>query len=369
MAKDYYEILGVPKNSSKDEIKKAYRKLAHQYHPDKAGGNAEKFKEVNEAYQVLSDDTKRSQYDQFGRTFEGGGAGPGFGGFEGFDFGNFARGFGRQGFGFDFGDLGGIEDIFDIFGGGVRTRSRTQAKSRGADIQVDVELTLEEVATGITRLLSLYKLNTCFTCKGSGAKAGSSLQTCPSCKGQGNVRQTRRILFGTFQTVTTCQECEGQGRVIKEKCPLCRGEGSIRSKEEISVTIPAGVRDGAVLEVSGKGEAGRRKGPSGDLYIRVHVKTHPYFIHRDADILYTAQVNFTDAALGGEIEVPTLYGQEKVKIPAGIQSGEKIRLSGKGLPKLTGWGKGDQIVTISIKVPTRVSRKAQELLRELRDEL
>lgn len=372
MAKDYYSILGVPRNASKDDIKKAYRKLAHQYHPDKPGGNAEKFKEINEAYQTLSDDTKRAQYDQFGRTFEGAGAGPGFGGFSA-DFGGFGdifRGFGaRQGGGSGNFDFGGVEDIFDIFGEGFGGRSRGQAKSRGADIQVDIELSLEEIALGVRKTFSLYKQAVCQTCKGSGAKAGAGKITCPTCKGQGRVRQSRNILFGTFQTVTTCPECEGEGEAVKEKCAACKGEGRVRQPEEVSVTIPGGVRDGEVLEIGGRGEAGKRSGASGNLYIRVHIKKHPYFVRKDADILYKAEVDFVTASLGGAIEIPTLYGKEKLTVSGGIQSGEKITMNGKGLPRRGGWGRGDQIVEISIKVPKRLSRKAQDLLRELRNEL
>ncbi|MBI3335803.1 MAG: molecular chaperone DnaJ [Candidatus Portnoybacteria bacterium] len=365
--KDYYSTLGIPRNASKDDIKKAYRKLAHKYHPDKPGGNAEKFKEINEAYQMLSDDTKRAQYDQFGRTFEGTGAGPGFGGF---DFGDIFRGFGgRQGEGSGNFDFSGVEDIFDIFGEGFGARSRGQAKARGADIQVDLELSLEEVALGVRKTFSLYKQAVCQTCKGSGAKTGAGKITCPTCKGQGRVRQSRNILFGTFQTVTTCPECEGEGQIIKEKCPVCKGEGRVRQQEEVSIDIPAGVRDGEVLEMSGRGEAGKRSGGSGNLYIRAHIKKHPYFVRKDADIFYKADIDFVSAALGGEIEVPTLYGKEKLTISGGIQSGEKITMSGRGLPRLGGWGKGDQIVEISIKVPKRLSRKAQDLLRELKKEL
>lgn len=364
MAKDYYDILGVPRGSSKEDIKKAYRKLAHQYHPDKAGGSAEKFKEINEAYQVLSDDAKRKQYDQFGRTFEGAGAGQGF---EGFDFGDIFRGFGgfRANQGTQDFDFGGVEDIFDIFGSGGRARQR----SRGADIQIDVEITLEEVARGVEKSFSFYKNARCPSCEGSGAKAGTSLETCPTCKGKGRITQARNILFGTFQTVTACPECEGSGKIIKEKCPQCKGEGRVKEEESVTLSIPSGVRDGELIEVTGRGEAGRKGASSGNLYVRVHVKPHPQLVRRNDDIYYKAGVDFTTAALGGEVSVPTLYGSETLTLSPGTQSGEKITLSGKGLPKFSGWGKGDEIVEISITVPKRLSRKAKDLLRELEKEL
>ena len=369
MAKDFYETLGVSRGASQDDVKKAYRKLAHKFHPDKAGGNAEKFKEINEAYQTLSDEKKRRQYDQFGRAFEGQGAPGGGAGFEGFDFGNAASGFGDHGINFDFGGMG-FEDIFEAFSSGGGTRAaRSQSRSRGNDIQVDIELTLEEVATGVAKTIPLYTFISCAPCKGSGAKQDSTLETCPMCKGAGRVRQTRSILFGTFQSVTVCPECEGQGKVVKEKCDVCKGEGRIKNQEQISVTIPAGAREGEMLEARGKGEAGKRKAPSGSLYIRVHIKKHPHFVRKDSDIFYTVPVNFIDAALGASIDVPTLYGKETLTIPAGTQSETTFRLSGKGLPRLGSWAKGDQMVTVRIAVPKKFSQKARDLLRELKKEI
>lgn len=358
MAKDYYKILGVAKGASQDEIKKAYRKLAHQHHPDKSGGDAEKFKEINEAYQVLSDDTKRKQYDQFGQTFEGGPrGGQGFGGF---DF----SGFGQQG-GFE---NVNFEDIFDIFGGGFGGGSQANRK-RGSDIQVDVELTLEEVAQGATREFTLQKQTLCQTCKGNGAKPGSGVLTCPVCKGAGRISQTRNILFGNFQTVTTCPECEGEGKVPKETCPTCKGEGRIRGKEAISLTIPPGVRDGDTLEVASRGEAGKKGGTPGSLYVKIHVKPHPQFVRQGSDIFHKAFIDFTVAALGGEVEVPTLYGPSIMAIPAGTQSGTRLTLANKGLPNMSGWGKGSEIVEIAINVPKRFSGKAKQLLRDLENEI
>lgn len=391
MAKDYYNILGVSRGASKDEIKKAYRRLAHQHHPDKAGGNAEKFKEINEAYQTLSDDQKRGQYDQFGQTFEGASAGRGASDFSG-GFGGFSarsaqggsgwedifRGFGGfsgqsaqggSGFSTQGGPASGWEDIFDIFGGGFGTTARRSAKTKGNDIEVDIEITLEEVALGAAKVFSLYKAGTCQVCKGSGAKIGTQKVMCSQCKGSGKISQTRNILFGTFQTVAACPECEGEGKVIKEKCPSCKGEGRIKEPEEITITIPAGVYNGDVLEIQGKGEAGRKGGRGGDLYVRIRVKPHPFFVRKESDVLYKAELNFATAALGGEIEVPTLYGKEKITVSLGAQSGEKLYLKGKGLPRRGSWGKGDQIIEVSIKVPKRLSKKAQNLLRELRKEL
>jgi len=365
MAKDFYDVLGVSRSASQDEVKKAYRKLAHKFHPDKLGGNAEKFKEINEAYQTLSDQQKRGQYDKFGRTFEGQGApgqgGAGFSGFEGFDFG------GAQGAGnFDFGGIG-FEDIFEAFGGGS-TRS-SGVRTRGQDIQVDVELSLEEVAKGVTKTIPLYTFIACKTCQGSGAKAESASQTCSMCKGSGQVRQTRNILFGTFQSVAICPECGGQGKIIKEKCPTCKGEGRIKSQQEISVNIPAGVREGEMLEAQAKGEAGRKKSPSGNLYIRIHVKKHPHFTRKENDVLYNAQVNFVDAAVGAQIQVPTLYGKETLLMPAGTQSNATFRLSGKGLARVGSWSRGDEIVTVHIVVPKKLSPKARDLLHELKKEI
>lgn len=365
MAKNYYSILGVSRGAPKDEIKKAYRKLAHQHHPDKAGGNAEKFKEINEAYQILSDDQKRAQYDKFGHTFEGASAGAGASGFSG-GFGGFEdifRGFGGGG------QSSGFEDIFDIFGGGFGSTTRRGGKTQGNNIQVDIEISLEEVALGATKVFSLYKSGICQTCKGSGAKSQAQHITCSTCKGSGKISQMRNILFGTFQTVVLCPECEGEGKVIKEKCPTCKGEGRTRQRDEISLTIPAGIREGEIMSASGKGEAGRRGGQSGNLYARIHIKKHNHFIRKESDIFYKAEVDFVTAALGGEIKASTLYGSDVLIIPAGIQSGEKLLLSGKGLPKRGGWGKGDEIIEISIKVPKKLSKKAQELLRELKKEL
>jgi len=363
MPKDFYELLGVSRTASKDEIKKAYRKMAHKHHPDKAGGNAEKFKEINEAYQVLSDDAKKAQYDQFGRTFEGG---AGSGGAGGFGQGGGAAGAG-QGFSWDFGDLGGIEDIFDMFGGGARQGGRSSR--RGSDIQVDIELTLEEVAQGVQKTFSLQKSGVCATCKGSGAEAGSTPTQCSTCKGAGQVRQARRMLFGTFQTVVVCPTCEGEGTVIQKKCHTCKGDGRVRQAEQISVTIPAGVSEGDMLELAGKGEAGKRGGGNGNLYARVHIKPHPSLVRQGSEVYYKAQIPFADAALGGVIEIPTLYGKENLTIPAGVQSGEEIRLSGKGLPRRTTWGKGDQVIRVTIKVPKKLSSRAKDLLRELKKEL
>jgi len=361
MAKDYYDILGVARNASKDEIKKAYRKLAHKHHPDKAGGNAEKFKEINEAYQILSDDAKRAQYDQFGRTFEGGGS-TGAGGFGGFGQGGFSGGT------WDFGDLGGIEDIFDIFTG-TGARQERRSSRRGQDIQVDLELTLEEVAKGLQKTFSLHKLAPCSTCKGTGAEAGSVPATCLTCKGSGQVRQARRMIFGTFQTVTVCPTCEGEGTTIQKKCSACKGEGRVRQDDQIAVTIPAGISEGDMLSLEGKGEAGKRGAQSGNLYVRLHVKPHSSLVRKGSDIYYDAKVPFADAALGGVMEIPTLYGKEKFTIPVGVQSGEEIRLSGKGLPRRDGWGKGDEIIRVTISVPKKLSSRAKELLRELKKEL
>jgi len=264
MKKDYYDILGVSKSASDDDIKKAYRRLAHQYHPDKSGGDEKKFKEVNEAYQVLSDKAKRQQYDQFGQTFEQAGAGGQ--GFGGFDFSGF-QGFGGQGFNFDFGE-GGFEDIFsDIFGGSTRTRR----KARGRDIQVDVEISFSEMVSGATRTMNLYKNSVCERCGGEGGEPGTSLKTCSTCHGSGQVRKTSRSFFGSFSQVTTCSECQGSGSIFEKKCSQCGGDGKYKKEEQIEIKIPAGIADGQTISMEGQGEAGQRGARPGNLYVIVHI--------------------------------------------------------------------------------------------------
>ncbi|MBU3999955.1 molecular chaperone DnaJ [Patescibacteria group bacterium] len=365
MAQDYYEILGVGKGASDDEIKRAYRRLAQKYHPDKPGGDEKKFKEMNEAYQVLSDKQKRGQYDQFGQTFEQAqtqGQG-GFGGFEGFrDFSGFADAF-RNG---DFSAFsgGGFEDIFsDIFGGGRGRRARV--KKQGEDIAVDVELTLEEAFSSAERDINIYKRTICPACKGGGAEPGSKTITCPACKGKGEIRQTRRTILGTFTQVSTCPECGGEGKKTEKKCRTCGGDGRVRESVPVKIKIPAGVEDGMTLTLEGAGEAGPKGGIAGDLYVNIHIKPHKHFMRQNSDLFYEAEISVSQAVLGVKIEVPTIEGNAILSVPAGIESGKVIKMSGKGMPKLRGYGRGDQFVKIKIKIPKNLTRRQKELLEEL----
>lgn len=364
MAKDYYKVLGVEKNATDQEIKRAFRKLAHEHHPDKTNGSSDKFKEINEAYQVLSNKDKRQQYDQFGSTFEnaqgfGGSANP-FGGFSqgGFDFGNFG-GFARGGQSgeFDF-DLG---DIFGSMFGGTATRTRSR---RGSDIQVDIEISLAQAVFGTSERLTVRRQNSCEACQGTGAKNGQSYANCPTCKGSGNIASS----FGPFRTQTSCPECLGQGKIIKEKCHICHGDGLVRADVDLAVDIPAGIDDGQSIGLSGQGQGGRQGARAGDFYVRVHVRPEPGFRRQDFDLVSEQTIAFTTAALGGEVLIKTIDGQVKLKIPAGTPSNKKFVLRGQGVTKLRGRGRGDQIVTIQVAVPTKLSKKQKKLLEELEKE-
>jgi molecular chaperone DnaJ len=365
MAENYYDILGVPKGASDDEIKKAYRKLAHKYHPDKSGGDEKKFKEINQAYQVLSDKAKREQYDRFGQTFEGGGfsagGGSAYGGdFSGFDFG----GFNKQGdFNFEFGG-GDFEDIFSSIFGGARGRTG-QAKRRGSDIQVDAEISFEEMVRGTEREITLRKKVACDRCKGTGGEPGTAMKTCPTCHGSGRVQKITRSILGSFSQVSTCSECEGTGQIFEKKCAKCRGRGRTEETETIKVRIPAGIEDGGVISISGAGEAGEKGTSAGDLYIAVHVRPHSKFTRRGLDILSTEYVPFSVAALGGEAAVDTMDGKLILKIPSGTQSGETFRIKNKGVPEVRGRGNGHQLVKVIVKIPKKLSREQKRLVEEL----
>lgn len=368
MAKDYYKILGVSKNASPEEIKRAYRELAQKYHPDKAGGDEKKFKEINEAYQVLSDDKKRSQYDQFGTTFEGFSA---YGGQPSWDFSDFSgqginfedlfRGFSAQGgpsSGWDFGDV-----FSDVFG-----RKRTRAyKPKAQNISIDLELTLEDIYKGVKKDIKLQKSAKCPSCKGSGGEPGSPMKKCSICKGSGEIHRSQRTFFGSFSQITVCSNCQGAGEIPEKSCAKCRGKGVIRDIETITINIPFGIDDGQIIKLEGQGEAGQKGELPGDLYIRIHLKKHKDLIKKGDDVYYELPLSFTQAALGDKIEIPTLEGSVKLKIPSGIQSGKLIRIKDRGLPKATG-ERGDQFVKIQVKIPKRLSKKAKDLLKRLKEE-
>jgi molecular chaperone DnaJ len=352
MSKNYYEILGVERNASKSEIKKAFRELAHKYHPDKKGGDEAKFKEINEAYSILSDDQKRAEYDTYGRTFGSSGQG-GFSGFEGFDFSQFTQA--GRGFEFDLGDIFG-----DFFGGG-RNKVR-----RGRDISIDVELSFKESVFGTERNVLITKNSTCGTCNGTGAKPGSPLQTCSVCAGKGKIKETKTSLFGTFATVITCGTCYGRGEVPKEHCTKCRGDGITREQQEVRIVIPPGIENGEMIRLSGGGEA-IQNGSPGDLYIKVHVTPHPTFKKEGNDLVMNLPIKISDALTGTVVNIETLEGSTELKIPRGTKPNEVLRIKDKGIPYGTG-KRGALLVRIVFAMPERLSKRAEELLEELKKE-
>lgn len=359
--RDYYEILGVSRSASTDEIKKAYRKMAHLYHPDKKGGDEAKFKEINEAYQTLSDPQKRSNYDRFGKGDFGSGFNQkgsqsqgGFGGFsEEFNFYSSSRGF---------------EDIFsDIFSSTGFGRSDSEETSRGADISVDVELTFEEMAKGAKKSIKLYKKKKCSSCEGTGAERGQT-KTCSVCGGAGIVRKTRRSFFGNFVQTEVCGKCFGSGRVPEKKCRNCGGDGTVRDYQEIEVQFPSAVETGQTLQMSGYGEAGERGTRSGDLYLNIRIKEHPELKRKGFHILSKKEINFSQAVLGTEIEVKTIDGSVTIKVPPGIRSGDFLKIRGRGIYFPQSERRGDHLVEIILKVPQSLTRKQRRLLEELKEE-
>ena len=346
--RDYYEVLGVEKSASADEMKKAYRKLAKQYHPDLHPGDKEaeeKFKELSEAYEVLSDPQKKANYDQFGHDGPqgfGGGAG-GFGGFGGFD------------------DLG---DIFGSFFGGGRSSARRNGPVRGRDVEVVEVVSFEEAAFGVTRDINYSHIENCPDCGGSGAKKGTSPETCSNCGGSGQVRSVQRTPFGQFQTTQPCSVFGGSGKIIKEKCSTCDGKGKVRRKVTETVNIPAGIDDGQTISVSGRGDAGSRGGPAGDLYVTVHIRPHEIFERQGTSVLCSIPITFVQAALGADIDVPTIHGKVKMTVPEGTQPGTEFRLRGKGIPSLRTKNPGDQFVTIVVEVPKNLSSEQKATLEK-----
>lgn len=351
--KDYYELLGVAKTATKDEVKKAYRKLAMQFHPDKNPGNKEaeaKFKEVSEAAEVLLDDQKRARYDQFGHEGMQGGFGQGGGGF-------------AQG---DFGDLGDIfGDIFgDILGGGRRRGGGRGGRSRatvGDDLQVELSINFTEAVFGVEKEITIQRSVDCDTCSGTGAKKGSGPTTCDFCQGQGEVRRQQ----GFFMMSQTCPKCRGSGQMIKDPCQSCHGSGKKKKKSNLMVKVPAGIDDGQRLKLSGEGDAGGHGGPHGDLYVLIQLQEHEIFKRDGFDVLCEVPISFSQAALGAEIEVPTINGRVSLTIPAGTQSGKKMRLKSKGIAKLGGYGFGDQIINIHVETPTKLTKEQRELFVRL----
>jgi len=356
--RDFYQILGVERNASPDEIKKAYRKLALQFHPDRNPGNKEseeKFKEAAEAYEVLSDPAKRQRYDQFGHE-----------GMRGTDFRPFTD----------------VNDIFttfsDIFGGGLggsifddmfgqqgRPRQRGGTATGGSDLKIRLKLTLEEIAAGVDKKLKIKKWKKCETCGGSGAKSAGSMITCPVCNGAGELRQVSRSVFGQFVNISTCQNCAGEGRVIKEPCLTCHGDGRVQGEATIKVTIPAGVSEGNYIPLRGEGNVGRRGGPSGDIIVVIEEEAHAVFTRNGDDVILDLLVGYPDAAMGTDIEVPTLTGRARLKIDPGTQSARILRMRDKGIPHLNSFGRGDQLVRVNIWVPTSLNTREKQLLKEL----
>ena len=364
MAKrDYYEVLGVDKNASENDIKKAYRKAAMKYHPDKFANASDaekkdaedKFKEINEAYQVLSDDQKKQQYDQFGHAaFEQGGAGFGGGGFGGFDFGDI------------FGDIfsGGGFEGFSGFGGS----SRRNYAEPGNDLRYNLEITLEEAAKGVEKTIKYKRTGKCEHCHGTGAE-DDKMKTCSTCNGQGRVRAQQRSFFGVSMTEIPCPDCHGKGKIPEKKCKHCRGTGAAKETIEKKVNVPAGIDDGQKLKYAGLGEASQSGGPNGDLYIVIRIKPHDIFIRQGDNLYCEVPISYSTAVLGGEVEVPTLNGKKTVKVPEGTESGKLLKVSGEGIKSLRGYGKGDIIVKFTIETPKKLTDKQKELLQKFEESL
>ncbi len=357
--RDYYEVLGVDKSASKDEFKKAYRKLAMQFHPDRNPDDKEaeeKFKEAAEAYEVLSHDEKKARYDRFGHEGVKGG------------------GYGSQGFSdvndifSHFSDIFGGSSIFDdFFGGNQRQRGRRSQGQPGSDLRVNLKLTLEEIAAGVTKKIKIKKQIKCDECSGSGAEAGTSKKTCPVCSGTGEVRSVSRSVFGQFVNITTCNNCNGEGTVIDAPCKKCMGDGRVQEETNLKVEVPAGVHENSYMTIRGEGNSGKREGASGDIIVVFHEIEHEYFVRDNDDIIYDLLISYPEAALGTEVDVPTLTGKAKLKIDPGTQPGKLLKMRDKGIKHLNQSGIGDQIVKINIQVPKKVNAKERELLKELLD--
>jgi len=359
MSKDYYKVLGVDKSANQDEIKKAFRKKAHKYHPDKAGGDESKFKEVNNAYQVLGDTKKRAQFDQFGAGFEQAGGAGGFGGFGGFNGG-------AGGIHVDMDDLGDIfGGIGDIFGfGGGRSQSRQQ---RASDIKVSMEIDFLEAVNGVEKEIDIKRKIVCDHCKGNIAEPGTKIETCKTCNGTGRVAKMQRTILGNMQVQGVCDTCQGEGKSYAQKCTKCHGDGRIEGRDQFKIKIPAGIDDGETIRLTGKGEAGAKGSPAGDLYVVVLVRKDRRWERESSNIKTQEEINFMNAALGVKIQIETVNDKLNLKIPAGTQSGTVFKLRNKGVASLRGGGKGDHFVKVIVKTPINLSRKQKKLLEELND--
>ena len=351
--RDFYEILGVPRNASPDEIKKAYRKMALQYHPDRNPNNKEaedKFKEAAEAYEALSDPAKRQRFDQYGHE-----------GMRGTDFHSYTD---INDIFSNFGDIFGGSIFDDVFSGGRQQRRRASGQA-GSDLRVQLKLTLEEIATGVEKKIKIKKSKTCHTCSGSGANPGSAKTTCPHCGGTGELRQVSRSMFGQFVNITTCLHCGGEGQIIRDQCATCSGEGRESGETTVKVNVPAGVSEGNYIAMQGQGNAGRRGGPAGDIIVEFQELRHVHFVRNGDDIIYNALISFPEAVMGGDIEVPTLTGRSRVKIESGTMPGKILRMKEKGIQHLNSHGKGDQLIRVQVWVPTKLNAREKELLKEL----
>ena len=364
--KDYYQILGVSRDASPSDIKRAFYKLAHKHHPDK-GGDEKKFKEINEAYQILSDQKKKEQYDRFGTAFDGA---EGFSAQGGVPGGGFQWSWGGEpgaNSDFGFGDLGDI--LEEMFGFGFNTSSRKKDLKKGKDIEIDLEIPLEDVLYGKEKEIALYKYSNCVRCQGTGAEPGTKNKECFSCRGTGQVQQIKRTVFGSFTQYVVCPECGGEGYKPEKPCNVCRGEGRIKGEAKIRIFIPAGVDTNQLIKVEGKGEAGKKGGEPGDLYARIFVKKHPLFKRKGDELYILIPVTITQAILGAEIEVPTLDGKKiLLAVQAGTESGKILRISGKGIPHFSGYGRGNMYVELVVKTPKKLTKKQKELLEELKKE-
>lgn len=358
--KDYYELLGVPRGANDDELKKAFRKLAHQYHPDKQGGDEKKFKEINEAYQVLSDTEKRRVYDQVGHAAYKQGASSGSPSWGG-------AGFGTGGVEFDMGDIGDIFGDFFGFGGSGKRRGGSRQK-RGKDIAMDMTLEFREAVFGTEKEVKLYKTSMCSRCHGNCAEPGTKISQCGTCKGSGQVTSVQRTFLGNIQTATTCPQCHGAGSHIEKKCSECSGAGIVKKEERLSVKIPAGINDNETIRLSGQGEAGLQGAPAGDLYITMRVRQDKKFQRHGSDLILTVPIHFTQAVLGDTISIETLDGKVDLRIPPGTQVGTILRMQGLGVPHLQKSGRGSILVTVDIQTPKNLSRKQRDLLEQLKKE-